>query len=686
MIFTIVICILLIAIAFFHYLQGFFSGVISAIISIIAAVLAFSWHETVVDKLLGGKMANMADGMVLVVLFAAIYLILRTVFDKAVPGNVRVPAALDRIGGGIMGLIAGVYALGILAIAAQELPFGPTVAGFAKYDVGDRAAQIALHPGGQNQDGWQFDTLKSDEAGKFDENDRKVIFPPVDDIVVGTVRRLSEIGSMQGSQPLSSVHPDFLEELFGERTGVQAGANHVTINLPQQTEKAVEVGPISIVNQVKVEDPVADTIRRGATPKVPLNRVRQIEETVGMDGRNQPILRKTDIDNARSGQIMLVVRLYFGIDATDRDDGLVRFSTGSVRILGYKQGTDPVTGKTGLIPHDYFPIGTLEFDSKHPELPILFADKPDDYLMVDVRGHPADTRPGVDLVFVVEKAGFLQGSSRTIASGSFLEYKRMIREDLGGKKVAGAWLRPDTNKETIDILHQTAEFIPTAPAPNMAAPRGGGNPGPRAANTPRPAPANPTPANPTPAPAIASGGGVLTVGSVQQSAMLPSAIGVPNAELAKPLISLPGVPLLTLKDKKILDIDANAEIPLADLAKGDVSTRDLMVPDTRKLVQIVCTAPAGDPWGWAQKAASLTLTDSVGGSVPLSGVFAVVHDADGDKLFAHYSSDPDSPLTQDRISPIPAQGTPTNIYLAFMLPNGAKAKELKLDGKILKSF
>src|SRR5947209_5023030 len=105
MLFSILLIVMIIAIAFFHYIQGFFSATISAICTIFAALLAFSLHEPIVENFLGGKAANMAHAMVLTVLFAVIYLILRIILDQTVPGQIRLPAAIDKAGGGIMGLI-----------------------------------------------------------------------------------------------------------------------------------------------------------------------------------------------------------------------------------------------------------------------------------------------------------------------------------------------------------------------------------------------------------------------------------------------------------------------------------------------------------------------------------------------------------------------------------------------------
>src|SRR3954468_3967644 len=134
-----ILVILIIAIvAYFHYAQGFFSATISAICAVIAAVVAVSYHETVVASLLKGAMANMAHAMMLCAIFALTYIILRIIADKSVPGNVRYPLMVDKIGAGLMGIIAGLFASGIVALAAGELPFGPSVGQYVRYSTDSR--------------------------------------------------------------------------------------------------------------------------------------------------------------------------------------------------------------------------------------------------------------------------------------------------------------------------------------------------------------------------------------------------------------------------------------------------------------------------------------------------------------------------------------------------------------------
>src|SRR5215218_9256141 len=108
MLFSVLMLLLVGVITFFHYTQGFLSATLSAIIAIFAAGLAMSYHEVLVASLLQGKFAHQANAIGLVVIFALVYLILRVMFDKFVPGNIRLPAIIDKIGAGAMGLIAGI--------------------------------------------------------------------------------------------------------------------------------------------------------------------------------------------------------------------------------------------------------------------------------------------------------------------------------------------------------------------------------------------------------------------------------------------------------------------------------------------------------------------------------------------------------------------------------------------------
>jgi len=399
MIFGVIVILLLGVVAYFHYVQGLLSGVLSATCAAVAAALAFSYHEPLAQMLLGGKMADQANAMILVAMFAFIYLILRVIFDNLVPGNVRMPAIVDKVGGAITGLIAGVFAIGILAIGAETLPFGPSIGGYARYGLADQN-EVKLPTSGQAQDTYVFNELKSD---KINPDDATHLIIPVDDMVVGLVSKLSNGGSLEGDRALTSVHPDYLDEAFFNRLGMQVGAKHVAVNTEKQQQFKVEsLFAVDSLPQMEAEIPQIRAPRKDL-------------KTLASNPGNQ----------------ILVVRVTFSEQASD-DDHLVRVSPAAVRLVA-----------NGV---NYLPLGTMENG-------VLGANKPDDFLIVE---------PGkaVDFVYYVPRADVLTGgaspsagkktpkaagpsgadesagSAMKVNRGVFIEAKRMARVDLSGKDVS----------------------------------------------------------------------------------------------------------------------------------------------------------------------------------------------------------------------------------------------------------
>lgn len=437
MILTIIIIVFVLAIAFFHYTQGFFSATLSALIAIISALLAFSYHESVVEALLGGRFSSTAHGMVLAVMFGGIYMILRLAFDSMVPGNVRFPVLVDKIGGAAMGLVAGVFAGGIMAIVAQYLPLMPSVGGYARYAVAD-SRSVVVPPeatGRSATDSEVWDALKSEAPGRLDPQDKQAMLLPMDDILVNTVSRLSDGGSLAGSRPLDSVHPNFLGELFAQRLGIQTGASRVA------TQAAL--GPVEVYR--------VDSLDR---------RDHEYKEI-----RQRPL--ETGPLKPKANEVLLVARVMFTRQASDKD-GLVRISPGSVRLVAQ----DGSGANAEMV--NYHPIGTVD------NARVLYVSAVDDFLFVDARG--ADR--GVDLAFLVDKSAFegTQGPTLRFLPGSFLEVKRMARAELDEVKPPSAY-KPSENIKVMrkkrsaqDQAQVQAQVQPQAQAGAGTAPAGGAAP------------------------------------------------------------------------------------------------------------------------------------------------------------------------------------------------------------------
>jgi len=405
MILTIIIIAVVGGVAYFHYAQGLFGATISATIAIIAAALAIGYHENLINALLGGAIGDYATAGSLVAIFALVYIVLRVITDKAIPGNVRLPLMVDRIGGAAMGLIAGLFTAGIVALTAQSLPFGPTL--FARYPLADARDVVVTPPdsrGGRGIDMQVTDQLDDD---RFDPDKKKKLVIPADDMVLSFVQKLSDGGSLAGARTLESIHPDYSDELFAQRLGVQIGAKRTAFNGKGKAQVSVPDDGVFVVQQ--------DLTRNQIDAELNELHLREVAHKKG------------------GNEAQLVVRVMFTKDAADVD-GNVRVSPASVRL---------VAGGANV-----FPVGTLENGQ-------LYSNKVDDFLFINVKG--ADS--GADFVFFVNPedivaggAGALSGKDAKeapkVKDGVFVEVKRLAKVDLSGKTVG---LAPPAKSENVAV-------------------------------------------------------------------------------------------------------------------------------------------------------------------------------------------------------------------------------------------
>lgn len=384
MILSLIVIVLLGLIAFFHYTQGLFAATISAFCAGIAAFMAFSYHESIAANWLAEPLGAYGYPFVLCSLFALIYIALRTLIDNLLPGNVRFPALLDKIGAAVMGLVAAFFPAAIVALAAQEMPAGPTFMMYSTYETDGGSVRVErdlarLYQVEQGDDAPVYDVMVADSfSGEEAADARQSLLLPVDEWFLGMAENLSDQGSLAGQRTISSVYPDFKQAFFGERIGIQPTVSRTALNVVD--EEQVTVPAIFVVDTESEDARFA-----GGIP--------QLDADVRLNPRDLSGTLEADPSEA-----ILVVRVLFDREA--QDEGYVRFSPGSVRLV--------VGGE------QYFPVGTLESAT------ILVANKPDDYLI---------TEQGADLVFVVDREAAIEGE--TLANDAFLQVKRYARIDLG---------------------------------------------------------------------------------------------------------------------------------------------------------------------------------------------------------------------------------------------------------------
>ncbi len=191
--------VLILAMTAFLLSHGLFSSVIMAILSVLCAAFALNAYPALASEFLYSRQGTIADGVALIALFVVPLIIARFLADFLVPKNVEFNIWVDRIGGGVFGLIASMTMVGMVLVIMQTLPFGYAIMGYQPYD---NAMQ-------RSQGVWPF-------------------YP--DDFAV-SLGSLGSVGAFGGQGSFNDLHADFLREAAGSRN--TAGANGTTFASPE---------------------------------------------------------------------------------------------------------------------------------------------------------------------------------------------------------------------------------------------------------------------------------------------------------------------------------------------------------------------------------------------------------------------------------------------------------------------
>ncbi|HEY7115659.1 MAG TPA: CvpA family protein [Tepidisphaeraceae bacterium] len=667
MILSVVVILIVGLIAYIHYVGGLISGLISGILAVLAAMMALSFYEPMANYLSGGKFSDQAQAICLIAIFALVYLIGRVFFDSLVPGNIRLPHLVDSIGGAVCGLIAGIFATGIVVIALQSMPFGPSIFGYSRYELRTEREREVVVPGEGTR---QVNRTVYDEMKNADlEKDERGLILPVDDIVVATAKRLSGAGSLANEKPFDSIHPDLIQELFGQRVGIESGGKHTATN---KTGTQVEVVQATVLMPPTLPKAMAEfTGIRDAFPK---------GEKLAPE----------------AGKKLVAVTVLFKNDAADEVDHLVRLSTGSVRIV-------TKTADGGW--KDNYPVGTFQQGQ-------VWINKPDDFLFIDVSkedhgAHFVFELDDTDSVFntiagrPAVKGAQAAPESVQFVPGTFIEIKRLVKVPLDDVKVVVG--QPPAGKKFFPLRKaQLYKEDPNAPAeqpqPEQPQPQPTANAGDRTANTMsalrgrRDAinaatadnPGTRTPATAAPGTATEENGwktAHLDQPTLTVTNKLPYALGVGTGDADADVATTAVSGHLTGKKFDVLETDLSSpDSVIANLGKSPPTVQELFVPQGKRMVQVTLktVAAAGeDPWAWATLGPqNTTVVD--GRNIPTkpSGIYYNVKQGGAEKLMATYRAN----VEGVNVSPI--QGaTVDSITLIFLMEADQRAKELQFLGK-----
>ncbi|MCH7993082.1 MAG: CvpA family protein [Planctomycetes bacterium] len=196
MLFSLIVVILLLAIAFFQSTQGLFGSLIMAVLCLCCSALAVGGYEWVAANYLASFwQPDFSFALALAALFGIPLIIFRLVADKLVRRSCHITSLFDRIGGGFCGLITGYTVIGVLTLAVQSIPFGGSVFGF------ERVPRTTL------EDNWDADVVPP----PTDAQERNIWMNP-DRFVVGLASILSS-GIFSGERSFGNENPDHVQHI-----------------------------------------------------------------------------------------------------------------------------------------------------------------------------------------------------------------------------------------------------------------------------------------------------------------------------------------------------------------------------------------------------------------------------------------------------------------------------------------
>jgi uncharacterized membrane protein required for colicin V production len=632
MVFSIILMVLTLVVAYFHYAQGFFSSTISLILCMFAAVVAIGYHEQVAQYLFVTKMYDQANSIALVLLFAACYIIPRLIMDALIPGNVRFPFLVDQIGAGITGLLAGLISVGILAIAAEELPFGITLGMYSRYELASHEGEFMGR--GQMEDTMVTDAVKADKLDPDDPTVSHVWFHQ-DDLVNALEKKVTGDGSLGNDKSYVAYHPDLLTEIFGQRIGLEDGA--------KRTAAPVSPGDFELkAVYLPAKQP-------------PLPQVDGDMKGLRDEAYKVPATVQADPD-----QVVLVVRATInGKPFSDDKDSLLRFSTSGIRLCAGNP-------EAGAPFKDYYPIGTLDPRG------VVVAQRPDDYLFLET----ASPRT-VDFVFVVDKDNVMNPDDTKppfhFTPGAFVEFKRYAVADLSDATITpGLAANSDkglVQKSEVEAAIAAVQGAPMTASAGASADQGsGGNSSAGGAGE-------------------ASGGGQavgdtgLTFLGISASDQLFAPINCGSGDESGQ-VQLPSGVGGVFTHRAWTQLSVSSDKSVKELGTPvDDNIQKLGVDTGNVLVQVHCHAPTtaspDQNWAWTKHASEFVVEDANGHSYKCAGVWASVQRSAQLLMVADYGNfDTSGQLREVQ----PVQGRPVEVWLAFAVPSGTQLTDLRLAG------
>lgn len=123
MLFMLLVVVFLFAVAFFQAMHGFFSALIMMVLTLCSAAVAIGTYEYVANNWTIQLWPQFAHPLALAGTFGVTLAVMRVIFDQVIKRGNLLPQWLERVGGGLCGLVTGLVITGILGLTINSLPF-----------------------------------------------------------------------------------------------------------------------------------------------------------------------------------------------------------------------------------------------------------------------------------------------------------------------------------------------------------------------------------------------------------------------------------------------------------------------------------------------------------------------------------------------------------------------------------
>ncbi|HYF15075.1 MAG TPA: hypothetical protein VD971_08410 [Phycisphaerales bacterium] len=214
MIFSVIVLLATLLIAYIWSTRGFFSALIHMVCTVIAGAIAFAAWEPVSLAILKGAptrgalsvFENSAWGLGLVLPFAISLAVLRLAVDQLLKANVAVNQIVNYAGGGLCGLVSATITMGVLVISLGSFRFDSSLMGWQPIDYNNNGSPVR----------------------------KSGLLLPVDSITAGVYSTLSR-QSFSVDEPLARWYPNLQDRGPAMRVNFGDGKSRNTIR-PNQFE------------------------------------------------------------------------------------------------------------------------------------------------------------------------------------------------------------------------------------------------------------------------------------------------------------------------------------------------------------------------------------------------------------------------------------------------------------------